>query len=97
MNLEVIGKNVPRVPNTTFVNIPEKAMLVLLELSKNDIVVGLGSACGSMHTGNSPLMNALGRDGGAHDFIRISQEGYYGRKEALVVADQINKAIKKFS
>jgi cysteine desulfurase len=97
MGLEIIGKDVPRVPNTTFVNIPDKALLILMELSQNDIIVGLGSACGSMHSGNSPLMQALGRSGGAHDFIRISQEGYYGRKEALIVVDEISKALRKFN
>jgi cysteine desulfurase len=97
MGLEVIGKNTNRVFNTSFIKIPNIAMMVLMELSQSDIIVGLGSACGSMHTGDSPLMKAIGGCGSAHDFIRISQEGYYGRKEALIVVDQINKAIRKHS
>ena len=95
MGLEIIGKEAPRVFNTTFLYIPDVAMHVLLDLSKQGIIVGLGSACGSMHTGPSPLMQALGRKGGAHDFIRISQHGEYGAKDALYVSDAFNKSLKQ--
>jgi len=96
MGIEIIGKNVPRVPTTTFIRVPDVAMQILLDLSSQGILVGLGSACGSMHTGPSPLMQALGRPGGAHDFIRISQHGEYGQKEALMVADAFYKSWQKY-
>ena len=96
MGLEIIGKGAPRVSNTTFVHVPNIAMHILLDLSNQGVIVGLGSACGSMHTGPSPLMKALGREGGAHDFIRISQHGEYGKTEALYLADIFNKSLKQY-
>lgn len=82
MGLEIIGKAATRVPNTTFVRVPAKGLYSVMKLGEHGIHVGLGSACGSMHTGESPLMEAIGCGGNVHDFMRISQFGDYGEKDA---------------
>jgi cysteine desulfurase len=79
---EIIAEQAHRVPNTTFVNIPNLAMLAVMKLGEKGIHVGLGSACGSMHTGPSPLMKVLNREGNINDYLRISQWGEYGHKDA---------------
>lgn len=84
MEFEIVGKGAPRAPGTTFVKIPGKGLLSVMKLGeKFGIHVGLGSACGSMHTGESPLMEAIGCGGNVHDFMRISQFGEYGEKDAF--------------
>jgi cysteine desulfurase len=95
LGCEIIAKDANRVPNTTFLKLPKPmAMEVLLGLSQEGIYVGLGSACGSMHT-DSPLMAALKRKGSLSDFIRISQHGDYGRVEARLVIDKIKQQLRK--
>jgi cysteine desulfurase len=94
MGCEVIAREAMRVPNTTFIKLPKSnAMEVLLELSQQGIFVGLGSACGSMYTGDSPLMKSLGRTGGAADFLRISQHGDYGKAEAMLLISKIKSLL----
>ena len=88
-NIKIIGKNARRVPNTTFIMIPGHAFEVLAELTQKGIYVGMGSACGSMHTGQSKSIKALGLDGDGHDFIRISQHGNYGKEEAKFLAKEL--------
>ena len=96
LGCEIIAKNAARVSNTTFIKLPTtQAMEILLDLSRNGIYVGLGSACGSLHTGDTPLMQALGREGGAGDFLRFSQHGDYGKAEALFVIDKIKQIIRR--
>ena len=96
LGCEVVAKDAARVPNTTFIRLPKPvAMEVLLELSTEGIFVGLGSACGSLHTGDSPLMKALGSNGGADDFIRISQHGYYGKQDASLFIDKMQIIMKR--
>jgi cysteine desulfurase len=95
LGCEIIAKNAARVPNTTFLKLPKtQAMEVLLDLSRQGIYVGLGSACGSLHTGDTPLMQALGREGGAGDFLRFSQHGDYGKAEALFVIDKLKQIMR---
>lgn len=84
MDFEIVGKGAPRVPSTTFVKVPGKGLLSVMKLGeKFGIHIGLGSACGSLHTGESPLMEAIGCGGNVHDFMRISQFGEYGEKDAF--------------
>lgn len=90
---EVIGKGATRSPNTTFVYMPQQGLLTLLKLGENGVYTGLGSACGSMHTGPSPLMKQLGREGGVHDFMRISQFGEYGEEDAKHFVKTLNKCL----
>lgn len=93
MGLTVMGRTSLRVPNTTFVQIPGIAFNILADLSKIGIYVGMGSACGSMHSGPSQTMNSMGIKCEAHDFLRISQHGNYGKNEAIYVADAIKKLV----
>ena len=90
---EVIGKQVNRSPSTTFVHMPQKGLTTILKLGENGIYTGLGSACGSMHTGPSPLMKHLGREGGVHDFMRISQFGEYGEEDAQHFVKALEKCL----
>ena len=93
MGLDIIGKGANRVANTSFVKIQGLAFNVLAELTQKGIHVGMGSACGSMHSGSSLIMMALGMEGDAHDFIRISQHGDYGKSEAEYVSSEIEKLL----
>jgi cysteine desulfurase len=97
LGVEIISKNAKRVPNTTFVRIPKISLMILAELSQKGIYVGMGSACGSMHTGQSLTMKGLGLDGDGNDFLRISQHGSYGKQEALILVKEISKLIKRRS
>lgn len=96
LNIEIIGKNENRVPNTTFINLPGIAFLILSELSQKGIYVGMGSACGSFHTGRSLVMKALCREGDGHDFMRISQHGEYGKADAAYFLEQFSAVRKKY-
>jgi cysteine desulfurase len=91
--LEIIGYNENRVYNTSFVRVPEKALDILLSLSLDGIYVGIGSACGSMHTGSSPVLKAIGYNNETSDFLRISQHGNYDRKDAIYIFDKIYKLL----
>lgn len=95
LNINIIGKGANRCPNTTFINIPGGYGIInMLALGDLGIHVGLGSACGSSYTGASPLMTAMGIEGGPHDFIRISQFGWYGKKEAEHFINMFKKVYK---
>lgn len=83
IGVEIIGVNAKRSPNTTFIHLPDgKGIQTCFKLGQHQIYVGLGSACGSVHAGPSHVIKALGKIAGAHDFLRISQYGEYGEKEA---------------
>lgn len=83
IGVEIIGVNAKRSPNTTFIHLPNgKGIQTCFKLGQHQIYVGLGSACGSVHAGPSHVIKALGKTAGAHDFLRISQYGEYGEKEA---------------
>ncbi len=79
---EIVSNKAQRSPNTTFGYLPSKAMIKLINLSNKGIYCGLGSACGSHSSGLSPSIRSLGYEGVAHDFMRISQAGFYGKEEA---------------
>jgi cysteine desulfurase len=109
LDFEIIGEGQPRVFNTTFVKVPcgkyeggRKAncglslMMELGDVSVYGSHVGLGSACGSIYTGGSPLMKALGRPSDGQDYIRISQWGDYGATEANYVLTRIQNASKTY-
>lgn len=103
LDFEVIGQGERRVPNTTFVKAPSgKAncglalMMELGDFSVYGVHTGLGSACGSMYTGGSPLMEALGRPSDGQDYLRISQWGNYGVEEANYVLTRIQNAKKTY-
>ena len=93
LGFEIIGKGATRAPNTTFVSMPGKGLSTMLKLGENGMHIGLGSACGSLHTGSSPLMKVLGREGGIHDFMRISQYGEYGEEDALHFIKMLEKSL----
>jgi cysteine desulfurase len=96
MGVEVIGDRGSRVPYTTLVNIGKKmAPYVLTQLEADNIYVGLGSACGSLHSNSNPVMTALGYGGRAHDYMRISQWGNYAEREARQVAQALSKYCPK--
>ena len=68
---------------------------VMAQLEAEGIFVGLGSACGSLHSSTSPIMTALGYGGSSQDNIRISQWGLYGENEAKIVAKALIKYCPK--
>jgi cysteine desulfurase len=91
LKFKIIGKEHNRCPNVSFVYAPNLGHKLLFELEKHDVYIGLGSACGSLHSGPSPLMEALNLPGTTGDYIRISQWGNYGIKEA----EKVLKIIKE--
>lgn len=96
MGMKIIGKNSTRCPNTTFFRVGRKmAPHVLLQLGAAGIHVGLGSACGSLSAGSSPLMTALGQGGSARDYMRISQFGEYAGKEATYFLSKLRAIYPK--
>lgn len=86
LGFEIIGKDYIRAPGTTFARIPDGkySQLLMQSLSWKGIYIGLGSACGSIHSGPSPLAKILSRDGNSssNDFIRISHYGDYDKNDA---------------
>lgn len=91
---EIIANTSNRVPYTTFIKIGNKlGPYFMSQLETDGIFVGLGSACGSMHTASSPVMTALGYKDLAHDYMRISQWGNYSENEANFFV----KIMKKYS
>jgi cysteine sulfinate desulfinase/cysteine desulfurase-like protein len=112
LGFEIIGKGERRVPNTTFIKVPcggelssgrgQRAncglalMMELGDFSVYGVHTGLGSACGSMHTGGSPLMEALGQPSDGQDYMRISQWGNYGIEEANYVLTRIQNANRTY-
>lgn len=91
---EIIGKYQPRVWNTTYAYAPGKAIQILMELDKEGIFIGLGSACGALHTGASKTIRELNRPGTNHDYLRISQWGDYDSKDAEFILGKIRKVIR---
>ena len=92
-NFKVIGRNSKRCPNVTFVKTPKNAIDLMLNLGLKGIHCGLGSACGSLYTGGSPLMKALGDPSNGEDYLRFSQWGEYGREEANLVLNELDKLL----
>jgi cysteine desulfurase len=90
---EIIGKNEKRVPNTTFIKTKGNSFEYLLNLSQNNIFVGLGSACGSIYNNQSTSTQAIGYNEDGNYFLRISQHGDYSLKEAEYFIDQFKKII----
>lgn len=97
LGFQIVGKNARRVPNTTYIKVPNSmAFIYLSELSEKGYYVGMGSACGSIHTGSSLATAALSQEGDGNDFIRISQHGTYGKQDALNLVDELNRIVKQF-
>lgn len=96
IGINIIGEGADRVPYTTFINVGKRmGPHIMSQLEADEIFVGLGSACGSLHSNTNPTMSALGYNGSYHDNIRISQWGDYGEKEARFVAKSIVKYCPK--
>ena len=94
LGFEIIGKAVERCPNVTFARIPitkyhMTAITIMDKLAEKQIYCGLGSACGSLYTGGSSLMQSLGRPSDGQDYLRLSQWGEYTDKDALLVLKAI--------
>lgn len=83
MGFEIIGESASRVPHVTFIQIGHRmASHVIHQLEAEGMYIGRGSACGSICSSSNPVMTALGYGGHSEDYIRISQWGNYGPKEA---------------
>lgn len=96
LGFEIIGEKAERCPNTTFAKVPgtlNAGLILMNKLGKLGVYVGLGSACGSLYTGGSPLMEALGKPSDGQDYIRVSQWGQYGAKEAKQLLRIISGAL----
>lgn len=95
LGYEIIGKGEHRSFNTTFAKVPAKkdffdaGLMLQMKLTQKGIHIGLGSACGSMHTGGSPLMEAIGRPSEGQEYIRISHWGEYDSSDAEKVLSNI--------
>jgi cysteine desulfurase len=96
----VIGEKVERVFNTTFVQVPKfdcgLGLMIVSDLSRKGIYLGMGSACGSLHSGPSLTMKSLGIMAEAHDCLRISQHGDYDTDDALYVSKEIIRAYNTY-
>ena len=95
LGFEIIGKNDLRTSSTTFARIPDGkfSQILMSTLSYKGIYIGLGSACGSVHSGKSPLMKILSRGGCSREFIRISQYGEYGKSDAKYFIQKLKEVL----
>lgn len=87
---EIVEKSSIRSPNTTFVH-KKNCINEILNLNSKNIYCGLGSACGSHATGISTSLQSFEKykKCSPHDFMRISQWGEYGIKEAKYFLEQL--------
>ena len=96
LGIEIIGEGHYRIPHTTFIKIGKKmGHYIISQLEAEGIHVGSGSACGAIHSGSNPVMSALGMGGSAKDYIRISQWGNYGVREAKMVLKALARCVPK--
>lgn len=96
MQIPVAGMMASRVPHTTFFTVGKRmAPYVLRQMAAEQIYVGLGSACGSLVNATNPVMIAMGYGGKMEDYMRISQWGEYGEREARQVAEALWKYCPK--
>jgi cysteine desulfurase len=96
IGIEIVGENSLRIPHASFMNIGKKmGPHVMAQMEADGIYIGLGSACGSLHSNTNPVMTALGYGGSSQDNIRVSQWGDYGETEANFVAKALLKYCPK--
>jgi cysteine desulfurase len=96
IGINIIGEETNRIPHATFLNIGKQmGPHVMAQMEVDGIFVGLGSACGALHSNTSPIMTALGYGGSSQDNIRISQWGEYSEREAKIVAQALIKYCPK--
>jgi len=95
LGFDIIGENANRCPNTTYAKTPKDGdAFRLLNLLGNDgIYCGLGSACGSLYSGGSPLMEALGRPSDGQDYLRISHWGEYRSHDVEYFINKLRKIL----
>ena len=99
LGFDIIGKDEDRSPNTTFAKVPatdgflDAGLMLQMKLTDKKVHIGLGSACGSMHTGGSPLMEALGRPSDGQEYVRISHWGEYDDSDADKVLKTIEESL----
>ena len=97
MDMEIIGESSPRIPHCTFINVGRgMGPYIMNQMEAEGMFVGMGSACGSLHSSSNPVMTALGYGGKAQDYLRISQWGDYGEREGRLVARALAKYVPKF-
>jgi cysteine desulfurase len=95
-NLEIVGRKLNRLPNTTLVIHPEKAAEIqLIALDLKGVAVSSGSACSSGKVGKSHVLSAMGYlETQAKSAIRISV-GYTSTASEidkfLVIYNELNK------
>jgi len=95
--LNVIYVEEDRIANISMIHLPKVAHLVLDELSeKFNIHCSLGAACSSKLTTTNPTMSVLGFEGSVNDFLRISSNGDYGKKDGEYVAETIINITKNY-
>lgn len=96
MKIEILGANASRVPHTTFMQVGGKmGPYIITQMESENIYIGSGSACGSFYMNSNPTATALGYGGKAQDYMRISQWGDYGEREARKVAETLFKYCPK--
>ena len=84
--IEIVGSGGSRIPHTTFLRVRDKmASYIMTQLESDGLHIGLGTACGSWTSNSNPIVTSLGLGGGQEDYIRISQWGNYGEKEAKLL------------
>ncbi len=92
---DIVGYSLDRINTTTYVYVGKNANDLLLGLSEKGIIVGSGSACGSLEPKPSKLMKYFGKECMTDEFIRISQRGEYEAKDAKNILSAIIKTIKE--
>lgn len=96
LKIEVIGKDIERVSNTTLLKIPQISSQIQQYLSEENIFVGTGSACNQLKSGKNLSLQALGIDVGKDDLLRISWNEKYDEKDAEYIGKRIIELTKYY-
>lgn len=96
LGFEIIGKDCNRTETTTLAKVPNGFGLeLMLDLEEHDIIVSLGSACGSREKQPLKSAMAIGHDCILNtECIRISHNGKYYSKDAIFICEKIANIIK---
>lgn len=91
----IVAEDSPRSLGITLVAGWEDSLSLLLDLEKENIFVGVGSACSSLESEVSPALQALGRTETKENLLRISTFGEYDGKDAQHFLQILDNKVKK--
>ena len=99
LGCQIIGEQFDRLPNTTFLLLPEeianKQFQLIEAMEEKSIFPGLGSACGSIHNFENRTMTALEYPTESSRYLRFSTFGEYDSSDAEKIVNQLTDIFQK--